>query len=376
MSLIGKPIEEIPTPALILDLEKFQWNIDKMFKFAKEGHVNVRPHAKSFKAAAICNKVIEAGACGIMTQKLSEAEVLLNSGILYGDKNILISQEIADPEKLERLVGMTVAMGEGKVITSLDNLHEAELISRIAERWRVKQDVLIEVTHGRCGVNPGQDAVKMAKRIVKLPGLNFRGIYGYENPVEKEIALERNQKTVETAEAIRAEGVEVEIVSAGSTATYEVTGTYPGITEIEPGSFVFGAGKEGSGYDWKVINDVYFKSSLTVLTQIICDNFDNRVVTDAGVKAMSGGHSGAEPIVLVQAGGEYLDFERVSLSEEHGTIYFKEGSPERKKLRWGQKIEFTPNHCCTAVNQHDEIVVVKDGSVCGVWPITARGKYQ
>ncbi len=376
MSIIGKPVEEVPTPALLLDLDKFQWNIDKMFKFAREAKVNVRPHSKTFKAAAICNKLIEAGACGVMTQKLSEAEVLLSSGILYGDKNILISQEISDPTKLERLVGMTVAMGQGKVITSLDNLQEAEMISRIAERWKVKQDVLIEVTHGRCGVNPGEDAVKMAQRIVKLKGLNFRGIYGYENPVPRETALERDKKTVDTANAIRAAGIDVEIVSAGSTATFEVTGTYPGITEIEPGSFVFGAGKEGSGYGWDTINDVYFKSSLTVLTQVISDNFENRVVTDAGAKVMSGGHEGVEPVVLVQVDGEYLDFERVGLSEEHGTIYFKEGDPNRKKLRWGQKIEFTPNHCCTTVNQHDDIVVVKDGYVCSVWPITARGKYQ
>jgi D-serine deaminase-like pyridoxal phosphate-dependent protein len=311
-----------------------------------------------------------------MTQKLSEAEVLLNSGILYGDKNILISQEISDPTKLERLVGMTVAMGEGKVLTSLDNLQEAEMISRIAERWGVKQDVIIEITHGRCGVSPGEDAVKMAKRIFKLPGLRFRGIYGYENPVPRETALERNKLTVDTAEAIRASGIEVEIVSAGSTATYEVTGTYPGITEIEPGSFVFGAGKEGSGYGWQTINDVYFKNSLTVLTQVISDNFQNRVVTDAGAKVMSGGHAGVEPVVLVQTDGEYLDFERVGLSEEHGTIYFKEGDANRNKLRWGQKIEFTPNHCCTTVNQHDEIVVVKDSYVCAVWPVTARGMYQ
>jgi 3-hydroxy-D-aspartate aldolase len=376
MSIIGKPVEEIPTPALILDLEKFQWNLDKMFKFARKAKVNVRPHAKTFKASAICNKLIEAGACGIMTQKLSEAEVLLNSGILYGDKNILISQEISDPTKLERLVGMTVAMGEGKVLTSIDNLQEAEMISRIAERWDVKQDVIIEITHGRCGVPPGEDAVKMAKRIVKLPGLRFRGIYGYENPVPRETALERDKLTVDTAEAIRAAGIEVEIVSAGSTATYEVTGNYPGITEIEPGSFVFGAGKEGSGYGWETINDVYFKNSLTVLTQVISDNFQNRVVTDAGAKVMSGGHAGVEPVVLVQADGEYLEFERVGLSEEHGTIYFKEGDPNRKKLRWGQKIQFTPNHCCTTVNQHDEMVVVKDGCVCAVWPITARGQYQ
>jgi D-serine deaminase-like pyridoxal phosphate-dependent protein len=376
MSIIGKSVEEIPTPALLLDLKNFHWNIEKMFKFAREAKVNVRPHAKTFKAAAICNKVIEAGAIGIMTQKLSEAEVLLNSGILYGDKNILISQEISDPEKLERVVGMSVAMGEGKVITSLDNLQEAEMISRIAERWGIKQDVIIEITHGRCGVSPGNDAVKMAERIVKLNGLNLRGVYGYENPVPRETALQRNKQTVDTAEAIRAAGIELEIVSAGSTGTYNITGLYPGITEIQPGSFVFGVGSKGSGYDWKSINDVYFKSSLTVLTQVISDNFENRIVTDAGIKVMSGGHAGVKPIVLVQADGEYLDFERVQLSEEHGSIYFKEGDLNRKKLRWGKKIEFTPNHCCTTVNQHDEIVVIKDGYVCAVWPITARGQYQ
>ncbi len=141
-----------------------------MFKFAREAKVNVRPHAKTFKAAAICNKLIEAGACGVMTQKLSEAEVLLSSGILYGDKNILISQEISDPEKLERLVGMTVAMGEGKVITSLDNLQEAEMISRIAERWGVKQDVLIEVTHGRCGVKSGGGRCKDGEKDSQTSG--------------------------------------------------------------------------------------------------------------------------------------------------------------------------------------------------------------
>ena len=376
MSLIGKPVEEVPTPSLILDLEKFQWNLNKMFKFAKKAGVHVRPHAKTFKAAAICNKLIEAGANGVMTQKLSEAEVLLNSGILYGDKNILISQEISDQGKIERLVGMTVAMGEGKVITSIDNLQEAEMISRIAERWGVKQDVLIEITHGRCGVSPGEDAVWVAKRLMKLPGVNLRGIYGYENPVDREIALARDKLTVDTADAIRDVGIDVEIVSAGSTATYEVTGSYKGITEIEPGSFVFGAGSEGSGYGWDAKNDVFFKNSLTVLTQVISDRHQDRVVTDAGVKVMSGGHSGVEPIVQVIADGEYLKPDRVGLSEEHGTLYFNEGNEERSKMRWGQKIQFVPNHCCTTVNQHDEMVIVKDDRVCAVWPITTRGRYQ
>ena len=129
-----------------------------------------------------------------------------------------------------------------------------------------------------------------------------------------------------TANMIREAGIEVEIVSAGSTATYEITGTYEGITEIEPGSFVFGAGEEGSGYGWSAKNNVFFKNSLRVLTQVISDRHPDRVVTDAGVKALSAGHSYADPIVKVVAEGEYLKPDRVGLSEEHGTLYFKEGS--------------------------------------------------
>ena len=372
---IGRDVEELRTPCLLLDLDMFQWNVDKMFSFAREAGVNVRPHAKTFKAAAICARLLEAGAIGVMTQKLGEAEALLHSGILHGDKNILISQEISDPGKIEILVGFNVAMGEGKVLTSVDDVREVEMISETAKKWGVEQHVVIEMTHGRCGVAPGKPTVDLAKEIVSRRGLVFRGIYGYENPVPRETALERDKVTVDTANMIREAGIDVEIVSAGSTGTYEVTGTYPGITEIEPGSFVFGVGAEGTGYGWRVVNDVYFKPSLTVLTQIISANFDDRVVTDAGVKVMSGGDRRADPPVLVKVDGEPLEFEGVGLSEEHGTIRFKEGSEARKGLRWGQKLEFVPSHCCTTVNQHDEIVAVKDGRVAAVWPVTARGKY-
>jgi D-serine deaminase-like pyridoxal phosphate-dependent protein len=310
-----------------------------------------------------------------MTQKLSEAEVLLNSGILYGDKNILVSQELADPGKVERLVGYNVAMGEGKVLTSVDDVREIDMLSEAALRWGVKQHVVIEMSHGRCGTAPGKPTVDLAKHITRLPSLVFRGIYGYENPVKRELALERDKLTVDTAEMIRAAGIPVEIVSAGSTDTYEVTGSYPGVTEIEPGSFVFGAGPEGSGYGWSSNNNVYFKNSLTVLASVISDNFPDRVVTDAGLKALSGGDPDAKPAVLASISGEPLRFERAGMSEEHCTLVFKVGDPERRRLGWGDKVELTPSHCCTCVNQHDEMLVVKGGRVASVWPITARGKY-
>lgn len=368
---VGRSVEEIETPALLLDLDKFQWNVDKMFRFAKKIGINVRPHAKTFKAAAICCKLLEAGAIGLMTQKLGEAESLLNAGILSGDKNILISQELSDPGKIETLVGMNAAMGEDKVLTSIENVEEAELLSKTALKWGIRQHVIIEMSHGRCGTEPGKPTVDLAKKVVSLKGLKFRGIYGYENPVEKEVALQRNNQTVDTANMIRKAGIDVEIVSVGSSGTYEVTGTYPGITEIQPGSFVFGVSPEGTGYGFKTMNDVYFKPSLSVLTQIIGANFSDRVVTDAGLKVMSTGFGA--PIVRVN--GEIVDCEGVSLSEEHGTVKFKEGSDVRRKLRWGQKIEFIPSHCCTTVAQHDNIYVIKDGRLAAVWPITAKGKY-
>lgn len=375
MSLVGRLVEDIPTPALLLDLDKFRWNVEKMFTFARKEKVGVRPHAKTFKTAAICNLLIDAGALGVMTQKLSEAEALLHSGILYGEKNILISQELTDRGKVERLVGYNVAMGEGKVLTSIDDIREAEMIDEAARAWGIKQYVVIEMSHGRCGTPPGQPTVELAKKINALRGLVFRGIYGYENPVKREIALERDRLTVETANMIRGAGIAVEIVSAGSTDTYEVTGTYPGITEIEPGSFVFGAGPDGSGYGWGSNNNVYFKNSLTVLTTIISTTHADRVVTDAGLKALSGGDPNANPAVLAHADGKPVIFEKAGLSEEHCTLYFKEGSEDRRKLRWGQKLELTPSHCCTAVNQHEEMLVIKNGRIAAVWPITARGKY-
>lgn len=368
---IGKSIDEIETPALLLDLDKFQWNIDKMFKFAKQEGVKVRPHAKTFKAATICNKLLEAGAIGLMTQKLSETEALVNAGVLYGDKNILISQELADPTKIAKLVGMNVAIGEDKVLASIENIEEVNLLSKAALKWGIKQHILIELSHGRCGVAPGIPTVNLAKKIISMKGLNFRGIYGYEGPVDRKLALERNKITVETANMIRKSGIDVEIVSAGSTGTYEITGSYPGITEIQPGSFVFGVGPEGTGYGFKTINNVSFKSSLSVLTQIIGNNFSDKIVTDAGLKVMSAGFG----MPLVRVDGKIIDYKEVRLSEEHGTVWFKEVSDLRKYLKWGQKIEFIPSHCCTCINQHENIFVVKDGKLTAVWPITARGKY-
>lgn len=369
---IGKPIQELETPALLLDLDAFRWNINKMFTFAKSAGVNVRPHAKTFKAAAICNKLLEAGAIGLMTQKLSEAEALLHSGVLYGDKNILISQEIADPYKIAKLEGLNVAMGEGKVLTSIENEQEAKSLSQSALKWGISQHVIIEMTQGRCGLAPGTPAVELAKKVASMKGLTFRGIYGYEGPVDRDTALQRNKLTVDTANQIREAGIEVEIVSAGSTGTYEITGTYPGITEIEPGSFVFGVSSEGTGYGFKSINNVYFKPSLSVLTQIIGSNFTDRIVTDAGAKVMSQGFDAPR----VRVNGDLIDCNEVRLSEEHGTVRFDADSEVRPQLSWGQKIEFIPSHCCTCINQHDRLFVVKDGKLAAVWPITARGHYS
>jgi 3-hydroxy-D-aspartate aldolase len=375
LSLVGLSVDEVPTPALLLDLDNFEWNVKKMFSFARSVGVGVRPHSKTFKAAAICNLLIAKGAVGVMTQKLSEAEVLLHSGILYGEKNILMSQELTDLGKVERLVGLGVAMGEGKVLTSVDDVREVDMLNEAALRWGIKQHIVIEMSHGRCGTAPGKPSVELARHIASLPGLVFRGIYGYENTVKREVALERDKLTVDTAEAIRAAGIPVEIVSAGSTDTYEVTGSYPGITEIEPGSFVFGVGPEGSGYGWGSNNDVYFKNSLTLLTTVIGANFQDRVELDAGSKELSGGNLRAVPPVLASVGGEAIHFDRAALSEEHCTLYFETKNSDRGRLTWGQKIQLTPSHCCTCVNQHDEMLVVKNGRVAAIWPITARGKY-
>lgn len=355
-------IGQIDTPALIIDLDLMENNITSMARFFKGVDADLRPHSKTHKIPMIAHKQIAAGAKGICCQKLGEAEVMAAAGI----EDILITNQIVGPRKVWRLANLSRHSGVTVAIESLEN---AEMISKAAVKKEIKVNVVVEINIGidRCGVEPGEPTLRFTREIIRLPGLNFRGIMGYEGPFmsitdweeRKKAAIERLKLLVETSELLRDSGVDLDIVSAGATGTYNITGVYPGITEVEAGSYVF------MDTTYRKLGGVDFSLALSLLTTVTSRPTEERVVVDAGMKAIT--REFGMPAVK---GIDGLELQK--LSEEHGIL--RSTTPERRP-KIGDKIELYPSHCCTTVNLHDMAYGVRRGKVESTWRIEGRGRF-
>jgi D-serine deaminase-like pyridoxal phosphate-dependent protein len=353
---------ELETPALLVDLDLMQENLERMSAYFARKHSKLRAHSKTHKCPYIAHKQISFGSKGVCVQKLGEAEVMVGSGV----EDVLITNEVVDPRKLERLVALN---NYADVKVAVDNLAVAKRIAEIARNQGVKQGVLVEidVRNKRCGRLPGKDTVEFVKEIGNLGGIEFRGLMGYEGPfldvpdfeARKAGASKLLDKLAETVEMIEKEGIQVGIVSAGSTGTYNIAGEYSRVTEVEAGSYVF------MDSTYRKLNGLGFHCALTVLATVISRPVPERVVVDVGWKAMT-------PEFGL---GEVKDVEGAKFyhqSEEHGLI----AVDSHNRLSVGDKIELIPSHCCTTVNLHDKFYAVRNGKVEAMWPIAARGRSQ
>jgi D-serine deaminase-like pyridoxal phosphate-dependent protein len=355
---LGIPLKEVDTPALIIDLDLMEKNIAKMSNFLCGKGVSLRPHVKTHKTPILAHKQIAAGAIGVTCAKLGEAEVMVESGI----KDILIANEIVGSQKIERLVNLAK---HTNIIVAVD--HEANIkeLSMAAERKGVTLRVLVEVNVGmnRCGVEPGEPALNLAKRVVQSKGLRFAGLMGYEGHVVEIVdTQERTQKAhlamknlMDTKSLIERAGLSVEIVSSGGTGTYDITGVYPGVTEIQAGSYIF--------MDLTYHKVVPFDCALTVLTSVISIQSD-RVIIDAGMKSVS-------PELGMPEVKNHSELIVAELHEEHGIIRSASGT---FPVKTGDKIELIPSHCCTTINLYDRYHAIRNGTLEAIWPIAGRGK--
>lgn len=365
-SVIGQKRCFIDTPALLIDIEKMEYNIRKMADFFKDKKADLRPHMKTHKCPTIARMQIEAGAIGITCAKVSEAEIMFHSGI----NNILIANQIVGDQKINRLVCLAK---NTKIIVAVDNYENLKNISDVAIRDRVKVGILVEVNIGnnRCGISPGEPALDLAKKIEKLKGLKFCGLMGYEGFTvfiksfkERESeARKAIKKLIDTKKLIEKSGLKCNIVSCGATGTYNISGSIPGVTEIEAGSY--------ATMDERYSSIEYiggeFKQALTLLTTIISRPTSERAVTDAGMKAITM-EFGIPKIK------EYSKEAKIyKLAEEHGYIELKDISYETFKI--GEKIEIIPSHGCTTINLHEKFYVIRNDIVETIWPIEARGKF-
>ncbi len=359
-SPIGTPKAELDTPALCLDIEAVEANIQRMADAFRDGPVRLRPHAKTHKSPLLAQMQLAAGAIGITCAKLGEAEVMAAAGI----KDILIANQIVGTSKIARLVNLAAYT---EVMVAVDDVANAAELDAAAQAKGIRLRVLIELNIGmdRCGVLPGEPALALARRITASPGLRLEGLMGYEghtvfiqDPDERRGKTEASVKLlVDTADLLRRDGIPVSIVSSGGTGTSLITGRYPGVTEIEVGSYI----TMDSQYREEVGID--FAYGLTVLATVTSVRSPDRAIIDAGLKTVT--RDFGLPRLIAPPGWELVD-----LSEEHGHLHRTGGAP----LKIGDKVELVPNHGCTTINLHDEYHVIRGGVLEAVWPIAARGK--
>jgi D-serine deaminase-like pyridoxal phosphate-dependent protein len=358
--VIGRSKWDLDTPALLVDLDVLERNIATMARYFRAAGVNWRPHTKGQKVPALAHKELDAGAIGITCAKLAEAEVMAAAGI----KNILIANQVVGVTKIPRLIGL---LGQADVIVAVDSVENAEALSAGAAARARTLGVLVELDLGahRAGVDPGEPALLLARKVSELPGLRYRGLMGWEShccpipdPAEKKRACEEAvSRLVSTAEQCRKAGLPTDIVSCGGTATFQFTAHVPGVTEIQAGGGVFGDVLYES---WGVAHPF----ALSVLSTVTSRPTPTRVVVDAGRKTMSADLAVPRPIGLAEVAS-------VRLSAEHGKVELREGSHEP---RIGDKIEWIVGYGDTTVCLHDEMVGIRKGYVESVWPISGRGK--
>lgn len=352
---IGRARNELATPALVLDRAALRANIDAMASWA-QGQVEIRPHAKIHKSVEIARLQLEAGAIGITVATIWEALALAEAD----PDSILIANEVIDPGKLALLAE---AARERTHLIAVDSEEGARALSGAAARAGSTIGTLLDVDvgMGRCGVRSSDEALQLAAAIAALPGLELRGVMGYEGHVVTEPDRDlRARKATDAMDllagyvaALERAGFEIEIVSAGGTNTFDMTGLHSRVTELQAGSYaVMDA--------WYTTLTPTFRPALTVLARCISRQGDTAVL-DCGTKAVT------------------VEYQQPCLPEGCGTI--REVHEEHMLLNiagsdrptLGETLELTIGYCGGTTNLHDVYHVVEDGRVVDVWPIRARG---
>jgi D-serine deaminase-like pyridoxal phosphate-dependent protein len=357
---LGREIDSLETPALLIDLDVVDRNLAAMRSLVAGHGVQIRTHFKSLKCGSLAQYLAERGLDRFMAAKLCEGEVLADSGI----RDIVIGNQIIGPAKIRRLIELAERANVAVCVDSAANVSE---LSRAACEAHVPIGVLVDVDtgQGRCGVATPEEAVRLALGVMDSPGLELVGLQGYDG---------QNQHIVDAAQrragcgaaldrlalcrrALEAAGVTPRVVSTAGTGTSDLSSTGEGVTEIQPGSYVL------MDCHYRKIAPV-FGCALTILTTIISRRSDAYCVLDAGYKAISKDYELG--VLKHESLGRV-----VNMSEEHTKVEQPAAS-----LKIGAKVEVIPSHCCGTVNLHRRCFAVRRDRVEAEWLIEASGRYD
>ncbi len=355
-------VRDIPTPALIVDIDAMERNIARMAAYFAERPCKLRPHFKAHKTPEIARRQLAAGSCtGLTCATVGEAEVVVKEGLT---RDILIANEVVGPGKAARVAKLAE---RADVVVAIDSDFGLYDLAAAAQAAGVEVGVLVDVGVGlpRCGIAPGPPALALAKRVDATAGVILRGVMGYEgHAVGIEDRTEREAKAAKamerllaTARLVREAGLRCEIVSGGGTGTFDITGDMEGITEVQAGSYVL----MDTAY---AKLDTPFEMAFSIASTVLSRPRPEQCAADAGLKAASVDHG--NPSVKGVPGADVL-----FLSDEHATIAL----PPESGIAPGDRIELWPSHIDPTINLHDVLYAVRGEEVVEVWPVAARG-YQ
>ena len=361
--------DEIPTPALLLDADRFDRNLARMAAHVRATGKNLRPHAKTHRCPDIARRQIAAGALGVACAKLGEAEVMAAAGI----RGLLVTTEIVTPAAIARLVRLVETAPDTLVV--VDNATNVDALAGAMASKGIVLDVLVDIDVGgrRTGMQPGEPAVALARALTRHRSLRLRGLQGYAGQcahvmgwaARREASHKAMAPLMETRTQFERAGLPVEIVAGGSTGTYDIDVELPGLTELQSGSYC------AMDLDYRRIGSrqgealTDFEMALTVVATVVSVPTADRAMADAGLKAFSTDRP--FPPEPVERPGITYEF----AGDEHGRLTITDPS---RAPRLGERIEFFPPHCDPTFNLYDRVYVVRGNAVEHVWPIAARGR--
>jgi D-serine deaminase-like pyridoxal phosphate-dependent protein len=360
--------DEIPTPALLLDLDRFERNLARMAAHVRAAGKALRPHAKTHRCPEIAQRQVAAGALGVACAKLGEAEVMARAGV----RGLLITTEVVSPSSIRRLTRLTGEAPDTMVV--VDHPDNVRALARAAAEDGVRLNVLVDVHVGarRTGLEPGKPALSLGRLVAEQPSLQLRGLQGYAGhcahvmgwAARRQASHEAMAPLMDTRERFEAAGLPVEIVAGGSTGTYDIDTELAGLTELQSGSYcVMDLDyRRIGGRSGEALTD--FDMALTVVATVVSVASD-RAMVDAGLKAFS--TDKPFPPEAVERPGVAYGF----AGDEHGRLAITDAS---RPPRLGERIEFFPPHCDPTFNLYDRVWGMRGEKVDVVWDIAARGR--
>jgi D-serine deaminase-like pyridoxal phosphate-dependent protein len=349
-------IADLDTPAVLIDLDKVEANLQRAQAYADTHGLKLRPHIKTHKIPALARRQLELGAIGITCQKLGEAEVMADAGL----DDILLTFNLLGPAKLQRLVALA---RRARLSVTLDNAIVAEELAEAMQQAGLLLPVLVECDTGgeRCGVQTPDEAVRLARLVDGLEGLKFQGLMTYP-------AKGRTAATAawlgEAVAALGRDGLAPAVVSTGGTPDIYRAHEVASATEHRPGTYIY-----SDRYQTAYVGGLE-DCALRVLTTVVSRPTEGRAILDAGSKTLSSDTLGLEGFGHVV---EYPQLVIEKLSEEHGHVGC---SASNARPRIGERVTIIPNHACVISNLHDVVYGVRGERVERLLRVEARGKVQ